>query len=58
MITFRINDNVLKKVNHGDGEKIAKISGISKGTINKAFRDKRATEKTLKAINNYFNNNN
>lgn len=57
MITIRISDDILKKVSHGDGAKIAVKSGISKGTINKAFRDKRGVEQTVKAINNYYNNN-
>lgn len=57
MITIRISDDILKKVSHGDGAKIAVQSGISKGTINKAFRDKRGIDKTVKAINNYYNNN-
>lgn len=57
MKTFRISDEILKKVSHGDGEKIAKASNMTRGTINKAIRDKRGVERITTAINNFYNNN-
>lgn len=55
MITYRISDDVLKKYNHGDGAKISRQTTITKSTINRAIREKRAIKHIFDAINNFYN---
>ena len=52
--TFKLSDEILKKVNRGDAVKLSKQSGMLPENFSRAFRIGRCTEDIYNAIKNYY----
>lgn len=52
--TYKLSDDILKKVNRGDGVKLSKQSGRLPENFNRAFRTGRCTEDIYNEIKNYY----